>query len=245
MAILSRYLMLASTLLACGAAPAAGVTLYLMEVPPLTLNQPERKGIGGDLVLEALRRAGYSVNLQVVPSARAMALVRHQASRDELIIPLARQKERESDFSWIAPIARVQRAFFSLDYKVQSFEQARGAFRTIAVARGTAGVNILREQGFADAQLYQVADSVSAARMLMLRRVDAWYGPVQQFRSWQREVDPRHQVQAGAMLGTTSNYLACSRVCDPQLMARLAEAIEQLTRDGTARAIEARYEGGD
>jgi len=245
MAFLSRSLMLAATLLGCGHAAAAEVTLYLMEVPPLTLNQPERKGIGGDLVLAAMRRAGYSARLQVVPSMRAMALVQNQASRDELIIPLARQKEREPHYSWIAPIVRVQRAFFSLDHKVQSFEQARNTFRTIAVARGTAGVNILREQGFAESQLYEVADSVSAARMLMLRRVDAWYGPVLQFRSWQRDSDGLRQVQAGAMLGTTSNYLACSRVCDAQMMARLAEAIEQLTRDGTARAIEARYERGN
>ena len=147
MAFLSRSLMLAATLLGCGHAAAAEVTLYLMEVPPLTLNQPERKGIGGDLVLAAMRRAGYSARLQVVPSMRAMALVQNQASRDELIIPLARQKEREPHYSWIAPIVRVQRAFFSLDHKVQSFEQARNTFRTIAVARGTAGVNILREQG--------------------------------------------------------------------------------------------------
>ena len=44
------------------------------------------------------------------------------------------------------------------------------------------------------------------------------------------------------MLGTTYNYLACSRVCDPELQSRLAEAIGQLYRDGSAKAIEARYE---
>ena len=50
--------------------------------------------------------------------------------------------------------------------------------------RAGAGRAILREQDFADSQLYEVADTISAARMLMLHRVDAWYGPVLQFRSW-------------------------------------------------------------
>jgi polar amino acid transport system substrate-binding protein len=236
-----------AALLALLAAPAlaAEVDLYLMEVPPLTLNEPDRKGIGGDLVMEALKRAGYTARLQVMPSNRAMAQVQHVEARDVLIIPLARQKEREAYFTWIAPIARVQRSFFSLDRKVQSFDEARATFRTIAVARGTAGRNILREQGFPDSQLYEVADTISAARMLMLHRVDAWYGPVLQFREWMRETDPQHQVQSGAMLGTTLNYLACSKVCDPVLRTRLADAIDKLTRDGTARAIEARYEHGE
>ncbi len=245
MDFLSRPPMLAVALLVCAPVSAADLSLYLMEVPPLTLNESQRKGVAGDLVLEAIKRAGYSARLLVVPSNRAMAEVQSESSRDVLIIPLARLKEREAHYSWIAPLAKVQRSFFSLEHKVQSFDEARTRFHSIAVARGTAGRAILREQGFADSQLYEVADNISAARMLMLHRVDAWYGPVTQIRSWMREIDPQHRLQAGAMLGTTYNYLACSRICDPEMQSRLAEAIGQLYRDGTAKAIEARYGRGD
>jgi len=141
----------------------------------------------------------------------------------------------------VAPVARVRRAFFAAGRSVQSFDEARAAFRVVAVARGTAGLAILREQGFADSQLYEVADNITAARMLMLHRVDAWYGPVLQFRSWLKEVDPDHQLRMSASLGSSVNYLACSRNCDAQMRARLAEAVEQMTRDGTIRTIEARY----
>lgn len=223
------------------AAWAQDVALYLMEVPPLTLNEAGRKGIVGDLVLEAMRRAGYSARVEVVPSNRAMALVQSTVMQNALIIPLARQKEREALYTWIAPVARVQRAFFSLDRKVQSFDEARKGLHSIAVARGTAGRNILREQGFADSQLYEVADTSAAARMLLLGRVDAWYGPVLQFKEWMRSADPQHHVQMGAQLGPTVNYLACSKVCDPVMVARLAEAVDQVNKDGTAKAIEGRY----
>ncbi len=77
--------------------------------------------------------------------------------------------------------------------------------------------------------------------MLMAQRFDAWYGPSLQFRGWLRETGQEHQVQAGASLGGTFNYMACSRVCDADMVAKLSAALDKLHRDGTARAIEARY----
>jgi polar amino acid transport system substrate-binding protein len=227
--------------LALWPAVADEVPLYLMVVPPYTINEAARKGAGGDIALEAMRRAGYQARLEVVPNNRAIATVQSDVSRDTLIVPLARLKEREAGFTWVAPVARVNRAFFAPGRAVQSFGEARAAFRVIAVARGTAGVAILREQGFADSQLYEVADNITAARMLMLHRVDAWYGPVLQFRSWIKEVDPQHLLRMSASLGSSVNYLACSKSCDSQMRARIAEAIDQMTRDGTIRAIEVRY----
>jgi hypothetical protein len=37
-------------------------------------------------------------------------------------------------------------------------------------------VNILRGQGFAESQIYEINDTRAGARMLALRRFDAWYG---------------------------------------------------------------------
>ncbi|WP_296000801.1 ABC transporter substrate-binding protein [Rugamonas sp.] len=238
-------LSLALPLVAKAQAATADVTLYMMEVPPLTVNAVDRRGPAGDITMEAIRRAGYRPDLKVVPSNRAMRQVQLTTSRDELIIPLARQQEREPHYTWIAPVAKVHRAFFSMTRRVRSFGEARTAFRTIAVARGTAGLNILHEQGFPDAQLVEVVDGIAAAKMLMIGRVDAWYGPELQFRQWQRETDPQGRVQKGARLGSTENYLACSRSCDPVLVARLGEALEKMRRDGSIKAIEARYAGGE
>jgi len=176
-----------------------------------------------------------------VPSNRAMVEVRLADSRDVLIIPLARQKEREAHYTWIAPLAKVDRAFFSMTHRAQSFAEARATFHSIAVARGTAGLNILREQGFADSQLVEVVDGIAASKMLIAGRVDAWYGPLQQFKRWQRETDPQSRVQMGAELGSTANYLACSKQCNAALVSRLAEEIEKMHKDGTIKAIEARY----
>ncbi len=236
---------IAAFVLAAAPSRATEVTLYLMEVPPITLNEPDRKGVAGDLALAAIKRAGYTAKIVVVPSNRAMALVQSSVIRDALIIPLARQKEREPYYTWIAPIAKVNRTFFSLDHKVTSFEEARAAFRVVGVARGTAGVNILRGQGFSDSQIYEISDTSGGVRMLMAHRFDAWYGPSLQFRGWLRGADQEHRVQAGPPLGSTFNYMACSKICDADMVARLSAAIDKLHRDGTARAIEARYGRAD
>ena len=230
-----------AAMLCCAVAFATEVKLFMMEVPPFTVNEPTRKGIVGDIVLEAIRRAGHTAQLIVVPSARAMSLVESEQSEDQFLMPLARQPAREAHYSWIAPVIKINRAFFSLDRKVRSFDEARASFRHIAVARGTAGVNILHDHGFSDTQIYRVSDTIAGAKMLMLGRVDAWYGPELQFRSWQHEADPTERAQASALLGTTDNYLVCSLRCDPPLQAQLADAIAKMRKDGSIKAIEARY----
>ncbi|RZT10220.1 polar amino acid transport system substrate-binding protein [Duganella sp. CF402] len=239
-----RYAIAVSLLFATVAAQstqAAEVTLYVMQVPPLTLNSPGRYGIAGDLALAAIKRAGYDARIIVVPNNRAMAMVQGGDARDTLIIPLARLKEREPHYTWIAPVAKVNRTFFALDRSVASFDEARSAFRVIGVARGTAGVHILQEQGFAAHQIYEINDNDIAPRMLLAQRFDAWYGPTLQFREWLRDADPQHRIKASTSLGATLNYMACSKICDPVMVTRLADAVDKLTRDGTAKAIEARY----
>ncbi|MYM21965.1 transporter substrate-binding domain-containing protein [Duganella sp. FT135W] len=229
------------TAVSAGRTHAAELTLYVMQVPPLTFNEPGRYGIAGDLALAAIKRAGYTAKIVVVPANRAMATVQGDDVRDALIIPLARQKEREPHYTWIAPIVKVDRTFFAVGRSVASFDEARAAFRVVGVARGTAGVHILNEQGFAKPQIYEINDNDVSPRMLLAQRFDAWYGPTLQFREWLREADPQHRIRAGVPLGATFNYMACSRICDPAMVKRLAEAVDQLTRDGTAKTIEARY----
>lgn len=224
--------------LAAGALAAAELPLYLMEVPPITLNQPQRKGIVGDVTLEALRRAGYAHRLVVVPSPRALATV--PLLRDTLIIPLARIASREQSFTWIAKIMQVERAFFTRERRIRSFAEARASLGHIAVSRGSAGYSILLEQGFAPAQIVEVNQGPSALHMLQAGRVDAWYNPILEAQLLQREGAGLRLVM-GKPLGATGQYLACSRQCDPELVRRLARAVQEMRADGSLERIQARY----
>lgn len=224
--------------LAAGVPAATELPLYLMEVPPITLNQPERKGMVGDVTLEALRRAGYAHRLVVLPSPRALATV--PLLRDTLIIPLARLGSREQSFTWIAEIMQVERAFFTRERRIQSFAEARASLGRIAVSRATAGYSILLEQGFAPEQIVEVNQGLPALHMLQAGRVDAWYNPILEAQLLQREGTGRPLVM-GAALGSTGQYLACSRHCDPELVRRLAAAVQGMREDGSLQRITGRY----
>ncbi len=221
---------------------ADSVTLYLMEVPPLTINEADRKGVAGEIALEALKRAGYEATLEVVPSNRALATVAHPSSRNVLIIPLARVAAREPLYTWIAPLVKVNRAFFSLDKYVRTFGEARATFHAIGVSRGTAGLHILREEGFSDDQIRELNQAQTPPKMLWQHRIDAWYGPIAEGRELLLTREAKGKTHVSPPLGPTYNYLACSLACDARMVARLAEALAQMEQDGTSRAIREKYD---
>lgn len=227
-------------LLALGISPlqAQEVNLYLMEVPPYAMDTPQGKGMLGDVVMEAARRAGLQPKIVVVPSPRALMEV--PKLDDTLIIPLARLKDREAHYTWIAHIVDVERAFYTRDKKIDSFEQARTSLQAIGVSRGSAGYLILLEQGFSKEQLIEVNQGASAAKMLALGRLDAWYNPVLEAERLQAEIGKERLVM-GKPLGTTGQYLACSKRCNPDLVNRLSHAIKDMQRDGSAKKLIGAY----
>lgn len=220
---------------------ARELTLYLMDVPPLTMNTPERKGVVGDIVLEAMRRAGYTPKLVVMPNNRALAVVANPGMADALIIPLARIPDREEKFTWVAPVVKVNRAFFTLDKTVNSFDEARAALASIGVSRGTAGVSILRAAGIPSSQIYELNQGEPGFRMLLARRIDAWYGPVAEGRTLRTLVDADERVLISPPLGASYNYLGCSRVCGGDIVERLSEALVSMDKDGSTKTILRRY----
>lgn len=234
-----RPLAIALVLLGTRPGLAEEVALYLMEVPPMTINDPLRKGAVGDVTLEAMKRAGMTAQLIVEPSNRAMQSVKE--SRGALIIPLARLKDREADYTWIAPVVRVNRAFFALRDPAGTFADARQRYKAIAVSRGTAGVSILRDNGFRPEQIVEVKQGDTAPKMLLLERVDAWFNLVSESQLLLREADPERRVKMGEPLGPSFNYIACSKVCDPRQIERLRSAVHSMEKDGTLAAIKARY----
>jgi len=223
-----------------GAAPS--IDLYVPEAPPLTmLTVGDQHGIVGDIALQAMALAGYSANPLSPPWPRAQREV--SVGRNLLIAPLTRTQSREANYTWIAPILTMDRAFFSLDRRVDSFDEARKTFKLIAVGIGTAQETRLREEGFSDSQIYPLKIGDNPAHMLLKGRVDAWFNGVPESRYiWQQLTD--RPLVMGRVLMTANLYLACSKDCDPQMVGRLRAAIDTLEKNGTIDKVEALYTKG-
>ena len=220
---------------AASAAPLRSVDLYLPDAPPLSMMGPVgQRGIVGEASIQAAALAGYSPRLITLPWSRAQLTVR--SGINQLIIPLSRTPDRETQYTWVAPIMSMDRAFFTLSKPVETFEQARKAYRRIAVGRGSAQEQKLREEGFSDEQIYPLKIGENPAQMLLLGRVDAWFNGVPESRYIWQEVSDR-PLQMGPPLMASDLYLACSKVCDEAMVTGLRQAVEHMRRDGTLERL--------
>jgi len=229
-------------LLIAGAATAdEPVKLYMPDAPPLTLHHYEGgHGMAGDVVLAALARIGKLTDIVAEPWPRAQISV--SRGRNMLIIPLSRTPEREELYTWIASIMELERAFFSLDEPVASFAEARRRYQRIGVGLGTAQVETLRREGFAEQQIVQIRLGENPARLLELRRIDAWFTGIDEaLYIWHKSAARRHELRMSPPLVSTDLYLACSLDCDRQLVTQLRDAIAQLDHDGVSQRLRQAY----
>lgn len=214
---------------------ASPADIYMLEAPPLTMSGPVgHSGILGDVAQKAADLAGYELSFRSLPWNRAQRTV--QLGENLLIIPLSRIPSRENTYTWIVPIMTMDRAFFSLDKRVESMDEARRTYRRIAVGLGSAQEQMLREAGFSNEQIYPLKIGENPAQMLLLGRVDAWFNGVPETRYIWRDVSNRHLLMSPPMM-STDLYLACSKTCDEPMVQRLQSAVERLRTDGTVQRI--------
>jgi polar amino acid transport system substrate-binding protein len=213
--------------------------LHMPDAPPLTfVSFKGGYGMVGDVALAAIARAGYLSHIYVTPWLRAQQRV--SRGHNQLIIPLSRTPEREALYTWIAPIAPLERAFFSLDAPVADFAEARQRYQRIAVGTGTAQMEILKTQGFSDKQIVSLKLGDNPARMLELGRVDAWFtGVPEGLYQWPKS---DNSLQMSPIMDSTDMYLACSKYCDAELQENLRSAVEALRAEGTIQRMLETYQ---
>jgi polar amino acid transport system substrate-binding protein len=223
------------------AARAETVELYLMDIPPMSSRTAAGHGVVGEIVLEAMKRAGITPKLVFMPKNRAILTVQQYGMVDKLILPIARAPEREAQFTWISALYKAERGFFTLGTRLRTFAEARQTTRAVAVARGTINVGILREQGFPPEQLYEISNNDDVPRMLLEERMDAWFGPIEEMQLYLRAQGLSERIVAGPGLMSTENYLACSKRCSPALVERLGNELAKMEKDGSSRAIRVKH----
>ncbi|WP_322977603.1 transporter substrate-binding domain-containing protein [Pseudomonas sp. C11] len=215
--------------------------LHMPDAPPLTLLHYEGgHGMVGDVTLAAIALSGRLTRVIAEPWPRAQARV--ATGENLLIIPLSRIPEREDRYTWIAPIMVLERAFFSLDEPVTSFAQARQRYQRIGVGLGTAQVDILRREGFAEEQIVQLKLGDNPAILLERGRIDAWFtGIPEALYIWDRYAERQQALRMSPTLASTDLYLACSKLCDPQLVEQLRAALADLEARGISQRLRQAY----
>ena len=227
------------------AAPAAGADLhgYTEPLPPLNHGDGSlAMGFSVDLLRSLAQRAGLTLQVQVLPWPRAVAMA--AADRQSVLFTLTRTAAREADYRWVGPIARRRIVLYRLadrpDVQARSLQDLP-ALRT-AVARESATARSLIEQGLA-AHLEPALNDEASMRMLLARRVDAvamldfaaaWHAARQGagFPGLQAlfVLDDRHEY-----------YFGLHKDAPDEVVARLQRALDAARRDGDLEQLTRRY----
>lgn len=217
----------------------AAISIMASEIPPLVLEEPARRGIVLDMVVEAVRRAGLVPHITFMPWKRVKET--GSAAKDTLIVPLTRLPSREADFTWIAPLLSVERVLVSLKHRVDTLDQARALGVRIIVAAGSAPEQALKDANYPLHLIISVPMGMNEPYMLRMGRGDAWFtsGFQAQWR-WQGEGHTEPLI-VGDVIQVDSIYLGCSLQCDPAYVKALAAAVESMRLDGTLAAIPQLY----
>lgn len=233
------------------AGPATGKPRLLMVntvYPPFVNPAGNAAGEGLDVEIarEALARAGYDMELALVPWRRALLMLEH--GKADLISTISRRDDRDKYLDWSVPYR------LGADYR---FYSRRGTTRPLRHLDDLKGQTLGAVAGFhypppilhSGAKLYEGRDVQMLVKMLHARRIEhlvatgiagAW-----EIRSL--GLDESMERQPLVYKSDSPNYLAVAR-SRPGAMAALpalSKALEAMRADGSLRRLEQRYRVGD
>jgi polar amino acid transport system substrate-binding protein len=215
-------------------AKAREIEIFTIDAPPLTVVADEKHGILGDILFEAMKRAELQAKVTVLPWRRAQDTV--EAGEDQLII-FARTAERDTKFTWIAPIFTLERTFATLGAPIDSIEQAKTKNVTIMVGQGTPQEDLLLKSGIDKEKLQRQAVGRSEVEMLVSGRADAWFnGTPETLWKW-KQSGQSQKIVLGKAITADEMYVACSKKCSPDVVQPIAKAINAMKQDGTIKKI--------
>jgi ABC-type amino acid transport substrate-binding protein len=216
--------------------------LLTEEFPPYNFVGPEGTitGSSSDVVREIVARLGEDAEIELV--AWGDGYNRTLTTPDTALYSTARTTERENLFRWVGPIGSYDMTFYARNdsgISLSSLEEAKKA-GTIAVVRDDARHQYLVARNVSMIALYP--DDESCVRALISGECQLWLGSavtasgtIAQAGYRPEDVRPLYQVQ------TSELYIAFNNQTSPEIVAAWQDALDAMKKDGTYRAILARY----
>lgn len=224
--------------------PAAALTLLTEENPPFNgLNDGKPAGLSVEVVTEAARRAGLTPRISV--SVWREAYLRAQTDRDTCLFSTARLDNRENLFRWVGPIARNRWVIYAPENFKGSIKAVTDMRRyRIGAVVNDAKAEYLKGRGVAPF-IEDDNDSRHPARLFLPHdhpeRLDLWAAGELPGRviAARAKVPPLKVV---FVFREEPLWLACSPRTARDSVSRLQAAIDAMGKDGSLKAIGARFE---
>lgn len=229
----------------------AAQTIHLKteHYPPYNYNLQtagEGVGVGGaatEVVLELMRRSGYSYTLDLVSWKRA-----YSSAKDEQytgVYCIVRTPEREQSFKWVGPIAENNYVLLSngtKDITINSEEDLKNY--TIGAYRGSAGEGFIKAL---DLPLESVRSDHLNALKLQRNRIDLWVAGHLYAPYFVKQLAKKHEslsnmkLQPVYTMRQTKMYLAFSLSTPDSVINKLQGIVDNMQTEGFLDSVYTQY----
>lgn len=233
---------------ALGAQPVFAQELMVMteEFPPYQYYDDvdgRLIGISTQIVEAIQQKVGDTSEIKVFPWVRGLNLVK--AKSNAALFSMLRTKEREEQYKWVGPLAKLEMVFFKKKgspIQLQSVDDARKVNK-IGVAKNAGNHDMLSAMGFTNLDV--IANGVDATNVKKLAggRIDLWptlkgpglYSIKRQGLAGELVPIPDVTIFEGDF------YIAFNKNTDDAMITTWQKALDELIADGTVDAITKRY----
>ncbi|WP_299690185.1 transporter substrate-binding domain-containing protein [uncultured Tateyamaria sp.] len=206
--------------------------------PPLMVaGDTEYPGYAIEIMREAARRAGRSVDITFLPFERAIFEL--QNTPGTLMPALFRGKERDDLFLWVVDINVAELRFASTTGRIDDLDTAR-ALKSIVVETGTTGEILLNRRAFEN--VIRMHDPAASARMLESGRVEAWFLTKSNMQRVWSALDASPALIFGDIIHSVPISMVASTDLPDDVTAAYRTAVQSMYDDGTLTGILERYE---
>lgn len=222
--------------------PARAVVVVAADIPPYVIRsqQGAPSGMAIEVLEEAARRLGETLEIELMPLARALSQTRHRP--DVLLLPPARNPQRESQFLWIAPL--LEEAFVLVSHRNHHpapLAVADLPGLTVGAMRGSHGQSLIPPLEGVTQEL--VSEEVNNASKLARGRIQGWAVAWNTARyNQQRAGLPLPDLVRGQTLQRSTLYLAASPRFSPSEAMRWRRVIQEMRQDGSLARILFQYD---
>lgn len=221
-------------------AEAPELTIYALGYPPMAMRYENGRihGSVADLVSLALRRAGLTGHFEMLPWRREQQRV--QDNRYSCLIPMARTKEREARYRWVAEVAHDRAGMYAVPgrkVQLRAMDDAR-RYRVGVLLGSHLSMWLLQQR----VDFYELPTVDAGYQALRDDMIDLWavHDDVATYLDQQR---PARSPPLQKLLSfeDTHFYLACNKQLPDEAAARLSKAVNALWRDGAAMQLQLKY----
>ena len=216
------------------------VVLSSLEWPPFTSATLPNQGFFNEIVIEAMAREGYAVEIEYVPWARAV--LRAKQGKSDGVSFIYFSEERLNYFSYTVPIFRSNEDFVTVQGTDFNWNGDFSSIKnnTVSVLRGSIAAQKIEGAGI---QVMQSADQVDDMNLVLKGRIDAMLIPHQIFFYRLKKQFPdfdRTQIRvATPPMNSYKSYVVFSKKHPhyQQLTAAFNRGFSTMQADGTLDEI--------